>query len=151
ASNWEEVIINLKESEGVCSLYKVILPNTSEGLVYDSKYCTIPSMFEYSRFEPLLDTVVGEFYKEVINGPGSQTTITKRCEGIIPSLAVSGTIYQQVLHIKKQQKIYYSHVGGGPTFSFDLYYAPGVGLIREISNTSSYDTVDLVNYYIAPH
>lgn len=149
--NWEEVTINVKEFEGTCSLYKVVLPSTHNGLIYDSKYCVIPSVFEYTEFEPLLDTVQGIFYEEVTTGSGSTTTITKTCEGFISSLTVSGSTYQNVLHIKKLEEIFFGHISGGPTFSYHYYYAPNVGLIRKISNTSSHDTLDLVDHYIAPH
>jgi len=65
---------------------------------------------------------------------------------------VNGILYTDVVRIEFWSQIYYHHLSKGPISITDYYYAKDVGLIRRIIDRPSYDdTLDLVNYHIAPH
>ena len=161
--SWDSVLLYKNTNINGCVFNDedvVIVPTLTgyyNGHIYYNSILTTDNDLKKSDFRKILDTINGQFYyNEEKDDPDNQDSYYINSSStieILDSISVGSSTYYNVLHVNESTQLYYYHLEGGPLISDnDLYFSKNVGLVRKISKTTNpNDTVNLVNYYIAPH
>lgn len=158
-NSWQNVSIAHVSVNGNCKTIfedMHVLPRSSRNgyISFESKVVSYPDLQE-TKFVPLISETPGKIYtsKQVNSSWYTVTTVTSY--GKIASMTIGSTVFYDIVRMRERYETHYTGANGGPLSEYECYYAKGVGLIRRLERFNQsgipLDTVDLINYYIAPH
>jgi hypothetical protein len=163
---WGPVVFTSNQvAEGNCiTVYRdrKYLPHISQwGYIYNQSAYNLTLAYQTSQFTKIMDTVPGQIhsafaYNIPANDPFSNHyhSLQILVIGHLDQLEVNGTIYYDIMHIRHHYTMEHKHYHSIYESIYDYFYAREIGQIRRIRQNSSMpnpDTLDLVDYYIAPH
>lgn len=158
---WGQVIYETnKVAEGNCiTVYRdrKIVPHTSQwGFLFNQSAYKLHIAYHVAQFTRLIDTIPGLIYHTWADPPNGNFYETLDIKVIehLGLMEVNGAMYNDVIHVRHAFNYQHKHYLSSYTVNLDYYYARNIGQIRRIysyDNSPLVDTVDLVDYYIAPH
>jgi hypothetical protein len=160
--SWEEIGIIARTQDDDCPnahTTHTVVPSTSFGYIYGSDLLQLQGQAS-TKFLPLLATGPGIFlHTETHTGGqnnqdnGFKKTRIYEVVALYDMMTVAGTVYHDVIYVKRYESTYYYHISNGPYSTGHYFYANGVGLIRAETTLMQDTTVvmNLASYEIGPH
>lgn len=156
-SSWQKMPVFQKTINGdttIIKKYYVTIPKLGNYFVFDKSKAYEAPEIDSSNITPYIQEITGQFYYHTnnFNNPSGYSTLEKISHGVIPNLQVGNQTFTDVLKIEEKSLVYYYDTNGGPYETKFLFYAKEIGLVRTIRQfvNGVPDTIDIVNYYIAP-
>lgn len=158
-THWESIPFS-KISNSTCTSvqydYHVLPVLSSLGPVhYDSKVYKPGSSAVETQLAPLYEAASGVLFSKTFEFNGGEQYVTVTSFGHHDSISINGTMYYDVMETQLHEEFYFYQTGSGTNTRSIFFFERNTGMVaryREMNGSPmNADTLNVVNYYIAPH